>query len=103
MGRTAVVAVRPVRQASPGDDLGDRGQSRGQVLYPPSDVVANSTNGLKPVFGRVGHIPVLVVSAGDDGTVLPTAKRHDHVGRTHNLPGPRLWVLVADVDPHLGH
>ena len=67
------------------------------------DVVADGSNSVDVLSGRIGQVPVLISLAGEDRTGVPTAHGHDDVGGLNDLVSPGFRELTRDVDANLCH
>ena len=74
-----------------------------QLTNPGLDLVADQTDRVQVLPGRVVERPLLVVLAREDRAGIPATHGDHHVCGAHGLVGPRLGELTRDVDPSFLH
>jgi Co/Zn/Cd efflux system component len=75
----------------------------GELADALRDVVAGGADRLERLALGVGELPVEVALAGDVGTGIAAAHRHDHVGVLGQLARQALGRAVGQVDFQLAH
>src|SRR4029450_1722919 len=97
----------PVRLANPPDEAAVKTSSflqlSDQLLDPLPDLIADGSNDIDALSGRIVESPVLVAFAGIVRAGVTAAHGDHHVRGLDSVVGEDLGFLGTDVDAFLGH